>query len=310
MAEGTVTKGVLLLAFGGADSIESVEPFVKNILKGRDVAPEFIEEMKDRYEAIGGKSPLLEITTGQAKALEEKLNGQNDGTDYKVFVGMLNWAPYIKEAIKDIQAAGLTEVQAIVMTPYALPAIMDGYKKAVAAAIEESGKPLSVEYIEGWHTHPLFIDALVENLKDELKAFDEPKNAHLVFTAHSLPVAALRGDTYQRLVRETVFAVTDFVNYEYRVAYQSQGSVGEWLGPEVDEIVIEASAYAKEGLIIIPVGFVCDHVETLFDLDINIKKMTEGMGMKFGRTASLNTNPKFIEMLAHIVCNKRQAQPV
>jgi len=310
MSEGNATKAVLLLAFGGADSIENVEPFVKNILKGREVSPEFIEEMKERYEAIGGRSPLLDITNAQAKALEDKLNA-GGGDTYKVFVGMLNWNPYIIEAIDDIQAAGFTEVQAIVMTPYALPAIMDGYKKAVASAIEESGKPLSVEYIEGWHTHPILIEAIVENLRHELKAFDEPKNAHLVFTAHSLPVAALKGDTYQRLVRETVFAVTDFVNYEFRVAYQSQGRTGKWLGPEIEEIVIEASAYAKEGMIVLPVGFVADHVETLFDLDINIKKMVEGMGMKFGRTASLNTNPRFIDMLADVVCNKpsESAQP-
>jgi len=304
MSEAKVTKGVLLLAFGGADSIDSVEPFVKNILKGRQVAPEFIEEMKERYEAIGGRSPLLEITKGQAAALEEKLNARGDGEVYKVFVGMLNWAPFITEAITEIQSAGLREVQAIVMAPYAIPATMDNYKKAVAEAIEDNGKPLKVDYIENWHCHPLLIEAIVENLKDELKVFDEPKHAHLVFTAHSLPVVALKGDTYQRLVRETVFAVTHYVNYEFRVAYQSKGRNGEWLGPEVEEIVIECSAYGKEGLIVIPLGFVSDNVETLFDLDTNIKKMAEGMGLRYGRTAGLNTNPKFIEMLAHIVCNK------
>jgi ferrochelatase len=309
MSEGSVTKGVLLLAFGGADSIESVGPFVKNILKGRDVAPEFIEEMEERYEAIGGKSPLLDITRAQAKATEERLNAQNDGETYKVFFGMLNWGPYIKEAIAEIQAEGLTSVKVIVLAPFAIPATMDNYKKAVAIAIEESGKPLAVEYIEGWHVHPLFVDLIVEGLKEQLKIFDEPKNAHLLFTAHSLPLAALRGDAYQRLIRETVFAVTDFVNYEFRVAYQSMGRTGEWLGPEIEEIVIEASAYAKEGMIIIPLGFVSDNVETLFDIDIVVKKRVTSVGMKFGRTPAFNTNPKFIEMLAHIVCNKRQNAP-
>jgi ferrochelatase len=222
---------------------------------------------------------------------------------------MLNWAPFICEAITEIQAEGLTEVKVIVLAPYALPATMDGYKKAVTTAIEESGKPLATEYIEGWHVHPLFIDLVVENLKEKLNAFDEPKNAHLVFTAHSLPVAALKGDTYQRLIRDTVFAITDFVNYEWRIAYQSMGRTGEWLGPEIEEIVIEASAYAKEGLIVIPLGFVTDNVETLFDLDIVVKKRVTSVGMKFGRTAAFNTNPKFIEMLAHIVCNKRQNVP-
>jgi len=304
MSEAKVTKGVLLLAFGGADSIESVEPFVKNILKGRKLAPEFIEEMKERYEAIGGKSPMLEITNGQAAALEEKLNAQDDGEVYKVFVGMLNWAPFIAEAITEIQAAGLREVQAIVMAPFAIPATMDNYKKAVAAAIEDNGKPLTVDYIENWHCHPLFIEAIVDNLDEELKAFTEQKHAHLIYTAHSLPLAALKGDTYQRLVRETVFAVNHYINYEFRVAYQSQGSSGDWLGPTVEEIVIECSAYGKEGLIVIPLGFVADNVETLFDLDTNIKKMATGMGLRYGRTAGLNTTPKFIEMLAHIVCNK------
>jgi len=305
MSDLKPTKGILLLAFGGADSIESVGPFVENILKGREVSKNLIEEIEERYEAIGGKSPMLEISQGQAAALEEKLNSQNDGEVYKVFLGMLNWAPFITEAITEIQAAGLREVQVIVMTPFAVPVTMGGYKKAVAAAIEDSGKPLAVDYIENWHCHPLFIEAIVENLDEELKAFTEPKHAHLIYTAHSLPVAALKGDSYQRLVRETTFAINHYVNFEFRVAYQSQSQGGgEWLGPDVDSIVIEASAYGKEGLIVVPLSFVADNVETLFDLDISVKKMAEGMGLRYGRTRGLNTNPKFIEMLAHIVCNK------
>ncbi len=292
-------KGVLLLAFGGGDSLEDVAPFVSNVLRGRPVPPEFLDEIRERYRQIGGSSPLLSITKKQAEALEALL--ARDGRRYKVFVGMLNWHPFIKDAILEMKEEGIEEAVAVIMAPHATEASTGGYRRAVREALGETGGVPKIEFAGEWHTHPLFIEAVVEKMREALKAFDSPKDAHMIFTAHSLPKALLANDPYVRKIHETVREITDRINFEYRIAFQSKGRGDGWLGPEVEEIIIEASALAKEGVLIVPVGFVADHVETLYDIDILYKEKAESMNLRFARSPSLNDSPKFIEMLADVV---------
>ncbi len=296
-------KGVLLLAFGGADKMENVEPFIKKVMEGRPMSPDLIEFAKERYELIGGSSPLRSITEAQAKALEEELN--KDGDNYEVFVGMLNWDPSIKVAVQEMADKGIKNAIAIVMAPHSSPASTGGYNRAVAEALVEVDNAPEVKFSEHWHTHPLLIDEIVDRMKAgivELMSRDMKRAEILtVFTAHSLPKSVALGDAYESMVKETIVAVEGGIGVEYRLAFQSKGQRGEWLGPEVENLYVEARALARKGLLVVPIGFVADHVETLYDIDIKYKDEAERQGLEFYRTPSLNTCERFILTLADVV---------
>ena len=298
---------VILLAFGGADSVENVEEFIKNIFKGRPVPPALIEDAKRRYRLIGGSSPLLKITEAQAKALEELLD-KKEGR-YPVFVGMLNWHPFIKDTIKEIGMAGIKEAAAIIMAPHSTPASTGGYKKAVGEALKETGSLLKVEFLENWHTHPLYIDAIMEKLNEALQRFPSREDVLTVFSAHSLPIEALKNDPYVEKIEETIREIVARVPLDWRLGYQSRGQSkgrhGEWLGPSVEDVIKEAKATGKKGVLVLPVGFISDHVETLYDIDILFKETARAQGLDFQRAASLNTSERFIEMLSAIVLKTR-----
>lgn len=292
-------KGVLILAFGGADSLESIPQFIKNVLKGRPVTPEMIEKALERYRLIGGKSPLLDITNAQAAEVQRLI-----GPGYKAYVGMRYWHPFIKETLSKMREDGIEESVALIMAPFASRVSTGGYQKDVEEAQAESETAPKIRFIIDWHTHPLFIEAVLEKLNAALKPFADPKDCLVIFSNHSLPVPALAGDPYVNKIQETVNEITSKIALDYRIAYQSQGSGPmPWLGPKTEDVIAEAKKLGKKGVVIVPLGFAADHVETLYDIDIHFKETAKELGLTFSRSGSLNTSPKFMELIASLVKN-------
>jgi ferrochelatase len=297
-------RAVLLLAFGAADSLDDIEPFLKNILRGRSTPPELLARTLERYKLIGGRSPLLDITREQAKGIEEALKEM--GTDCKVYVGMRFWPPYIKDVLTQMNADGIGVVTTIVMAPFTSPVATGGYDKVIYDTMMELKTP-RINPIGDWHILPKYIDILVANLKDALSEFEKPEDALVIFSNHSLPRDAMEGDAYEMKIHHTVSEITKRMNIAYKIAFQSQG-MGQWvwLGPKVEDVMEEAKQADKEGVVVVPLGFLADHVETLYDIDILFKEHAEALGLKFARSKSLNADPRFIKFLAELIHENKE----
>ena len=296
-------RAVLLLAFGAADSLDDIEPFLKNILRGRSTPPELLERTIERYKLIGGRSPLLDITEEQAAGIEKAL--KDKGTDCKVYVGMRYWAPYIKDVLTQMNADGIDVVTTIIMAPFTSPVATGGYDKVVFDTVRELKTP-RINMIGDWHITPGYIDILVANMNDALSEFEKPEDALVIFSNHSLPRDAMEGDAYEMKIHHTVSEIIARRELPYKIAYQSQGSARwTWLGPKVEDVMEEAKQAGKKGVVVVPLGFVADHVETLYDIDILFKETATALGLKFARSKSLNADPRFTEFLADLIHTNR-----
>ncbi len=298
------TIGVLLTAVGGPDSLDDVAPFLVDIRGGRPATPELVAEFRERYAKIGGKSPLLGISTAQAKALEARLN--RDGAAFRCYVGMRNWTPRIRDVYATMLSDGLDRIVVLPLTPYHSRRSVGAYFRAVQEAETKSGASAQLVYVDSWNTEPALVDAFAGKTDDGLKrlaarGFHDPA---VVFTAHSLPKKLMEeGDDYEAELRETMGLILDrFPRVRSRMAYQSAGRTDEpWLGPSLDETL---DALAKEGekaVFVVPFGFISDHLELLYDLDIEARETAQRLGMAFDRAKSLNTDPKFIDAMAAAV---------
>ncbi len=289
--------GVLLLAFGGADSLADIEPFLNNVLKGRHFPSGLLEKITERYRLIGGKSPLLEITKAQAKALGDLL-----GDGYRTYVGMLNWTPYIPDTIVGMKDDGIEEALGIIMSPFTSPIATGAYEQTVEKTVKDLGKMPRIKMLDNWHVHPGFIDIILKKIDEALAGFEDKQKALVIFSNHSLPRDLLEGDAYEMKLTQTVDAVGARLDVEYRKSYQSQGTTNVvWLGPKTEDVILEAKKAGKEGVVVVPLGFAADHIETLYDIDILFKATAENAGLRFARTASLNTTPEFMALLADII---------
>ncbi len=295
-------KAILLLAFGGPNSLENVEPFLIS-LTGKRPPPEQIEEVKNRYRLIGGSSPIIEITFNQARLLEKLLNKK--GHPFKSYVGMRYSHPFIEESLKDIAGDGIREVIAIPMTPFRSAFTTEGYKVEINRINEDLGNRLVINFKEGWHLHPLFIEALSERIFEALKDFDEERrrNVHIIFTAHSLPESVVGNDPYIHDMKETIDMVLQRTGLlRWHVAFQSRGrGGGRWIGPDTASVLDELASINVKEVLIVPVGFVSDNIEILYDIDIFYKKKAEASGINIRRTQSLNSSERFIEFLSSLV---------
>jgi len=324
---------VLLLAFGCPDSIESIEPFITNVMGGRKPSPNQLQKIKERYLMIGGRSPLLDITKKQAEALEKELNstssfsppykgGDRGGRYFKVFVGMRYWHPFIKDTLNEIKNSGAERIVAVVMAPHYSKISTDGYIKAVNEAmaeltplfppLEKGGEGgFDISFINNWHTHPLFLKTVAEKIKNGISYFSplipsplrgegKGERVQVIFSAHSLPD---KDDLYVKQLNETIEGIIKLTgDISWHLGFQSKGmSAGEWLEPTVDSILDKLSEDGKKYILIVPVGFVSDNIETLYDIDIIYKETAKSLGLIFHRTESLNDSPKFIESLAAII---------
>ena len=299
---------VLVMAYGGPLSLDDVEPYLLDVRGGRHTPKELVEEVRHRYALIGGRSPLLDITTAQARALEERLNAEGGPYRFRAYVGMRHWHPYIREAVARIVADGWREVVAIAMAPHYSRMSIGAYIRAVEEALAELGAQLSVTYVRHWGNHPLFVQAVAEKVRAALARFPEGAREHvfLLFTAHSLPAAIVeQGDPYEAQLLESARLVAEAAHIppeRWRFCYQSAGaSNAKWLGPDIGDVIEELAGAGHTNVLVVPVGFVADHVEILYDIDIEARQVAEAHGIRLERTESLNTSPLFIQALADIV---------
>lgn len=296
--------GVLLMAYGGPNALDEVEPYLLDVRGGRPPSPALVAEVRERYRLIGGRSPLLDLTRQQAAALERALNAQ--GGRFRVAVGMRHWHPYIKEALAQMAAEGIRRLVAIPMAPHYSRLSVGAYIRKAEEARAELDVPLEVHYVESWNDEPLYIQALAEKVIQALRRFPAEIRGQvpILFTAHSLPQRILaEGDPYQEELMETVAGVVQHLGLvHWRFAYQSAGASPEpWLGPDVAAVLNDLAAIGQRHVLIAPVGFVCDHVEVLYDIDILYRQQAEKLGMHLERTESLNTSPLLIQALANLV---------
>jgi ferrochelatase len=294
---------ILLMAFGGPDSLQSIEPFLSNLMRGKKPSPDQVKKVQERYKLIGGKSPLLEITEEQARNLEQRLNGETK--NYRVYVGMRYWHPYISEAVRKILHDGAERIAGLSLSPFSSRVTTSAYLKELQEALAETDR-IPYVFIEGWYKHPRFIEALLERIREGMAHFADEEQAEvvLVFSAHSLPKEyILGGDSYVRDIGETISLVLEKLGkVNWRFGYQSRGAAaGEWLGPDVELLLEEIAHQGKRKVLLVPIGFASDHIETLYDVDIAMRQKAEVLGLTFHRAPSLNASPKFIETLAQLV---------
>ncbi len=285
--------GVLLLAHGTPDALEDMPEYLRLVRGGREPSPELVDEMRGRYAAIGGRSPLTDITHAQAGALAREL-----GDGAPVFVGMRNWRPLIADVLRDAARAGASELLAVPMAPQYSTLSVEKYRQAV-----EEARPtgMTVRFVSSWHDHPGLLDAFAEILVAALARASAPA---VVFTAHSLPARVVeQGDPYAREVAATAAGVAARVGLaEYRLAWQSAGRTAEaWLTPTLESALDEMAAAGRREVLLAPIGFVCDHTEILYDLDVEAAAHGRARGLAVARTESLNTSARFIRALADLV---------
>ena len=296
-------KAILLLAFGGPRSLDEVEPFLTRLFRGKKPSSEQLERVKERYRLIGGFSPLPEITFKQAKALEKRLDAK--GYPFKSYVGMRYGHPLIEETLKNILEDGVREVIALPMAPFRSRASTGAYIEEVNQLRKNTGEKIEISFVGGWHLHPLFLGAIQEKIEEGLMQFtpEERKTVHLIFSAHSLPKSLVENEPYVKEMEESVREVLKKMEpLPWHIAFQSRGmGPEEWLGPDVDSLLTELSRQKVREVLVIPIGFVADHIEVLYDIDILHRGRAESMGMTLKRTPSLNASERFIEALAAIV---------
>ncbi len=296
---------VLLMAMGGPDCLENVEPFLLDVRGGRPTPPELVEEIRERYRATGGKSPAVGITQEVAKKLEQQLNESSDGR-YRVYVGLRHWHPFIKETYAELLKESPEQIIGICMAPQQSSLSTGAYRKKVEEARTSLADQTPVTYVGSWNQHPRLVAALVENIREGLQKFpaDVRATVPVLFTAHSLPerIVAMK-DPYPDEVKGTVEAVTNALgNQPTYFAYQSQGRSNEpWLGPTVEAMLGAIQQAGHRHVLVAPIGFICDHVETLFDIDIELKQLAVNQGLHLERMAMLNDSAAILETLRDVL---------
>ncbi len=324
------TIAVLLLNLGGPDSLEAVRPFLYNLFSDREIirlGPALMQKpiaylisalrhkkTEGYYRLIGGKSPIFEITSSQAKALEEALNSSrfthHASRYFKVFIGMRYWHPLIEETVPEIFHQGIRKVIALGLYPhYSIATTGSSFSKMNKVV---SRFPMDVFSISSWHDHPSYIDALVESIKKGLNDFETSVSnrgassnvVHVLFSAHSLPKKFIEeGDPYVEHIKGTIREITKRMKIQWDLSYQSKSGPVEWLEPSTDEMIKELAGRGVKNLLVVPISFVSDHIETLYEIDILYKGMAESLGIRLKRAESLNTSPFFISALRDIIGN-------
>jgi ferrochelatase len=296
-------KALLLLAFGGPRNLEEVESLLTRLFGGRKPSPEQLERVKDRYRLIGGCSPLPEVTSGQAKALEKELHAR--GYAFKSYVGMRYCHPLIEETVRQIVRDGFKEIVAVPMTPFRSRASTGAYMEELNRVKGEVGAEVRICFVEGWYRHPLFLKAIQGKVEEGLGQFspEERKRAHLIFTAHSLPKTLIENDPYVEEIEESVAEVVKRLRpMPWRIAFQSKGGgPGEWIGPEVERVLEDLASQEAKEVLVVPIGFVSDHIEILYDIDILHRNKAKSLGMNLKRTPSLNASESFVKALSTII---------
>lgn len=304
------TIGVLMMAYGGPNALEEVEPYLRDIRGGRETPPHVVEEVRERYRRIGGRSPILERTRQQARALEAALNRL--GGPYRVYVGMRHWHPFIAETVAEMLEEGVRRLVALVMAPHYSRMSVGAYFARLEEALADHAERPAVVHLRSWKDEPGYLEAYRRRIQAALEAFGEQERVHLVFTAHSLPQRILTwDDPYPQELRVTFDALrARFPEHPAHFAYQSAGMSPEpWLGPDAGDLMegLLESGEAR-AFLVVPIGFVCDHVEVLYDVDIEFRQRVEARGGVLRRVEMPNAAPEMMAGLAERVHGLAQAE--
>jgi len=288
-----VNAAVILMAYGSPATAEDVPAYLADIREGRPVSQEAIDELTERYRRIGGRSPLEEITEAQRAALERELG-------VPVFVGMKHWRPRIAEAVETALAGGADTLVGLVLAPHYSRLSIAGYRERLEQALQGRAE---LVFVESWHDHPPFLDVLADRVRGH--------GGHVVFTAHSLPERILRdGDPYRDQLLETSRLVAERAGLaDWSFAFQSASPTGEpWLGPDILEELDRLAANGVRRVLVCPIGFVSDHLEILWDLDIEAQERAAELGLELERIESLNDDPAFVRALAVLMRERLPAE--
>jgi len=303
-------QAVLLIAFGGPTSREEIRPFLARVLKGIPVPAERVEEVVQHYEAVGGRSPLNDITFRQAQALQKTL--MDNGFALRVYVGMRNSKPYFVDTLKQMGHEGVQKAIGLILSAQQNEAGWQRYQKDVAnARIEAGDSAPAIDYCDGWHAHPLFIRTWAEQIRRHFGEIgSQSQETPLIFTAHSLPVPmAARSPYIEQLQIGARLIAEELGHRRWSIAYQSRSGKPSdpWLEPDIIQVIHEVAAHGISRVVVAPIGFICDHVEVLYDLDIDARNLAEKLGVRLLRASCPNDHPMFIQMMAEVIKSKFQS---
>ncbi|MEH7386776.1 ferrochelatase [Bacillus sp. JJ1521] len=303
--------GLLVMAYGTPYKEEDIERYYTHIRHGRKPSPEMLEDLRSRYEAIGGISPLAKITTDQAKNLEEHLNHIQDDIEFKMYQGLKHIEPFIEDAVAQMNEDGIEEAVSLVLAPHFSTFSVKAYNGRAKEEAEKLGGP-TITSVESWYKEPKFIEYWANQVKQVYASMTEVErdNAVLIVSAHSLPEKIIAaGDPYPSQLQETADLIAEAAGVKnVEIGWQSAGNTPEpWLGPDVQDLTRDL--YNEKGykaFVYIPVGFVADHLEVLYDNDYECKVVTEELGVSYYRPEMPNDKPEFIDCLATVVLKELQ----
>lgn len=294
--------GVLVMAYGGPNSIEDLPGYLADIRAGRPTTPEVLEEISHNYQMIGGKSPLLEITRAQIAALAAHF----DPAEVRFYLGMRHWAPWIEETVRHMVDDGITHAISLVLAPHFSSMSIAKYQKKIKDALNMVHGDIEFQHIMSYHDAPKYTTALANRVRDGIAQFPADEPVHVILSAHSLPVRILKeGDPYDSQLRESaalIAAKAGLRDDQWSWSYQSAGRSPEpWLGPQLQDHIADLAQQGVKNIVSVAIGFVSDHVEILFDIDIQAQEVARSFGIRLVRPPALNTDPLFIEQLAELV---------
>jgi protoporphyrin/coproporphyrin ferrochelatase len=312
----SVPVGVLVMAYGTASGHEDIERYYTDIRGGRAPSAEHLAELRARYAAIGNVFPLLETTRAQAAGLVDRLNGGE--MTYRAYLGMKHSPPTISEAVTRMRDDGVERAAGIVMAPHWSGMSVESYVERVRGVVDDLGDGPMFSFVRDYHAHPSFVKFLATRVSDALEGLApaDRSGAMVLFTAHSLPARVMEDESlrcktcdcagscrYRDGLQETADLVSETIGVEnYGIAWQSAGRTADpWWGPPVEESILEAAAMGHRAVVVCSAGFVADHLEILYDLDIEAKAVAEGAGIRFARTKMPNADPGYLDVLAEVV---------
>ena len=297
-------RAVLMLAYGSPDSLDDMEAYLLDIRGGRPTPEAFVEEFQERYAQIGGRSPLTERTFEQARETAAALRRR--GCDLSVYVGMRHWSPWIKDAVGQMQADGVEEAVAIVMAPHYSSMSIGRYWGKIEEAQEALGSSIRFARVDSWWRQPKLLEAQEAHVRAGLAKFPAGvrDRAKVVFTAHSLPARPIEmGDPYDDELKKNARTLAGRLgDVDWTFSYQSAAQTGEpWLGPQIEDLVAGLGKAGHRHVLVAPIGFVCDHIEVLYDIDIGAKEIAGAHDVHLERIESMNSDPTFIEAVADAI---------
>jgi ferrochelatase len=301
--------GVLFMAYGSPNHLDEVEAYFTDIRGGRRPSFDEVAELTTRYQQVGVPTPLLDVSSRLVEKVERVLN-QSGGHRFMARLGMKHWTPRIQTGVEELVQAGVDQVVGVVLAPHYSRIGTGGYQARVERALAETSRRVPLDFIQSWFTLPGYVQAVAENVRTAMSAFTDPESATVIFTAHSLPARILDdGDPYRdQLLRTSELIARLVPAADWRFSFQSQSHTGEpWLGPDLLDTLAELAAGGRRRVVVAPVGFIADHLEILYDIDIEACQRARELGIELHRTQMLNDDSRLAEALAQLVLTRSMA---